>query len=60
MEVLQACMYVYHMVPMEVRQGIRSSETGVTDFYEPLYCYWELNMSPMPEQQVPVTTELSL
>lgn len=43
-------MYVHvpHMclVPMEVRQGTGSSETGVTDCREPSYCYWKLSMNP--------------
>ena len=39
------------------KEGTESPGTGVPDGCEPPYGFWELNLSPLEEQQVFLTTE---
>lgn len=49
-----ACMNIYALfvcsVPLEIREGVRSPENGVTDNCElPCVC-WESNQDPLEKQ----------
>ena len=55
--------YVQHTFarwPQRSEKGVGSSGTGVTDGCEPPCKCWELNLGPLQEQQVFLTTKLSL
>jgi hypothetical protein len=43
----------------ELEEGIESPGTGFTDGCEPSFGCWELNLGPLEEQPVSLTTELS-
>ena len=43
-----------------LHEVVRYPETGVTDSCELPCGYWELNLGPLKEQPVPLTTEPSL
>lgn len=60
--VLSAGMYVHHIyaVPTEGGQGVRYSVTGVTGCSEPSCGCWDLNLGPLQEQSVILTSEPSL
>ena len=55
-------MYIPHacLMPAEVRRGIRSPGTGVTDGWEPPCGCRELNSGPLEEQAMLLTSEPSL
>jgi hypothetical protein len=58
-----ACKYVYCLCawyPQKPEKGARSSETGVTISCEPPLRNWELNLGPLEEKVVLLSTELSL
>ena len=64
MGVLHACMSVYHLhawYPQRPEDGFRSPETGVAGACELLpYGCWKLNLGPLEEQTVLLTTKLAL
>lgn len=53
------CIYMqtkYLQKPTEIRKGIGSHETGVTEGCE-LHCgFWELNLGPLTEKEVQLLT----
>lgn len=63
MSVLSACLYVYHMFAWCERrseEGITCPGNGVTDGCEMNCWCWELNLDPLQEQLVLLTTKQSL
>jgi hypothetical protein len=56
------CVYVLHvcLVSAEARGGVRSPRTGVTCGCEPSCGCWESDLSPLEEQLVLSTAELSI
>ena len=50
----QECSY-----PQRPEEGIRSDEAGIIGGWEPWCGHWELNLGPLEEQQVLLTTEPS-
>ena len=53
--VLPACMHVHHMHLVPVKEGARLPGTGVTYGCELPCGHWELNWSPLQEQEVRLT-----
>lgn len=62
MSVLSACMCTCHVyaVLMEPEGGIGSLGPGITSGCELTHGSWELNLSPLQEHHVLLTTELSV
>ena len=52
MNVLPACMYMYHVIPVEARRGplIGFPGTGVKNGCEPPCGFWKLNLGSVREQ----------
>jgi hypothetical protein len=59
MGVLTMSMHHLHGVPKRIREGNKSFGTGVTDSCEPPCVCWELNLGPLKEQSVLLTTSLA-
>ena len=61
MNVLPACRHLYHVHAwylQRLEEGIESPRTGVIDGWELLSECWKLNLGPLQEQKVLLTTFL--
>lgn len=54
---MYVCLSTCMQSPQRPAEGIRSPGTGVTDGYKPPCVFWELNLGPLEEQWVLLTTE---
>lgn len=57
---MYVCAPCVSLVPQSTEEGVGSHGTGDIDGCEPLCGCWESNLSPLKEQQIILTAELSL
>ena len=57
MSVLPACMHMYMWYLQRIKDSAISRGTGVTDDCELLRGCWEMNLDPLQNHQVLLTTE---
>lgn len=58
--ILFACKYMCHMYAWKSEEGIGSSGTGVVETCEPIRGSLEINLGTLKNQEILLTTELSL